>query len=96
MSKRTEQLLRALEIARGEILDLQEGMTPEFSEGGESEHSSFQSIKDIDSAIGEEKVMAQWEAEATAPELLVAAEAAQGVLVALCNWIAEDPNAQHY
>ena len=33
---------------------------------------------------------------ASAPELLVAAEAAQGVLVALCNWIAEDPNAQHY
>ena len=33
---------------------------------------------------------------ASAPELLVAAEAARGVLEALCNWIAEDPNAQHY
>lgn len=30
------------------------------------------------------------------PELLEAAEAARGVLEALCNWIAEDPNAQHY
>ena len=55
MSRRTEQLLRVLEIARGEILDLQEGMTPEFSEGGESEHSSFQSIKDIDAAIAKAK-----------------------------------------
>ena len=33
---------------------------------------------------------------ASAPELLEAAQAAQAVLKALCNWIAEDPNAQHY
>ena len=32
----------------------------------------------------------------SAPELLEAAQAAQAVLKALCNWIAEDPNAQHY
>ena len=31
-----------------------------------------------------------------APDLLAAAEAAQVIVTALCNWIVDDPSAQHY
>ena len=47
------RMLRTLELASEEIHDLQEGMLPDFCEGGEYEHSSWESLKYIEETIKE-------------------------------------------